>query len=218
MGIHIAPLICKSVAKTGKFYEPFLGGNNFYHRIYPVRDAVLSDIDQSLITLYNGFLAGWSPPNFVSEELYNTVKNADDPLDPLTAFVSYGCSWGGKKWNGYARGEKKRNYAANALTSLIRTVKPASYVYCSYLDIDIDAGTIYADPPYRNTTPYKTGDFNYDEFYQWCRQLSTRGVEVFVSEYWMPEDFLVVYEHSFKNNLGGIGRKKQDVVERLYRL
>lgn len=53
---------------------------------------------------------------------------------------------------------------------------------------------IYCDPPYRNTTKYKYKDkLDYEQFYNWCRDMKEAGHTVFVSEYNMPDDFTCVW-------------------------
>lgn len=62
---------------------------------------------------------------------------------------------------------------------------------------NISQYVIYCDPPYRNTVKYATNDFPYDEFYQWCRDLSKNNI-VLISEYSMPSDFKCIWEKDYK--------------------
>ena len=74
----------------------------------------------------------------------------------------------------------------------------------SYDEVDIPAGAvIYCDPPYRNTAGYSANSesgFDHEEFYNWCREKSKTN-PVFVSEYWMPEDFDKIFEFSRRQTL-----------------
>lgn len=57
---------------------------------------------------------------------------------------------------------------------------------CDYKSIKIlPDSVIYADIPYKGTGGYGEGNFNYDEFYDWCE---AQTEQIFISEYWMPED------------------------------
>lgn len=56
-----------------------------------------------------------------------------------------------------------------------------------YRNVDIlPNSTVYCDIPYINTRKYNKEDFDHDSFYEWCL---TRDYPVFVSEYYMPNDF-----------------------------
>lgn len=58
----------------------------------------------------------------------------------------------------------------------------------SYESINIPPhSTVYCDIPYVNTSGY--GNFDHRAFYEWAL---TRPFPVFVSEYWMPEDFTAI--------------------------
>ena len=52
---------------------------------------------------------------------------------------------------------------------------------------------VYCDPPYKGTTEYKDGGFDYPRFYNWLR---TRDYPVWVSEYAMPDDFVSVWSRN----------------------
>lgn len=74
---------------------------------------------------------------------------------------------------------------------------------------------IYCDPPYRDTKKYDKIDFNYDNFYQWCFDKKSEGSRVFISEYWMPDDFNCIWEKEVPihmNSYEGNNRR----VEKLY--
>lgn len=58
-----------------------------------------------------------------------------------------------------------------------------------YADVQIkENSVIYCDPPYKNTGKYRM-DFNYENFYSWCRKQKEL---VIISEYNMPDDFICV--------------------------
>ena len=64
---------------------------------------------------------------------------------------------------------------------------------------------IYCDPPYINTAGY-IGDFNHDEFYDWCIEKAKQGYKVFISEYDMPRDrFKSVFSIEKRQTLNGKG-------------
>ena len=67
---------------------------------------------------------------------------------------------------------------------------------------------IYCDPPYINTAGY-IGDFNHDEFYDWCIEKAKQGYKVFISEYDMPRDrFKSIFNVDKRQTLNGKGSGK----------
>ena len=59
----------------------------------------------------------------------------------------------------------------------------------SYDEVELpDNAVVYCDPPYANTAKY-IGDFDHAKFYDWMRR---QDRPIFVSEYFMPDDFVRV--------------------------
>jgi len=169
------------------YVEPFVGGAAVLSRVVaPVRIA--GDANMALITMWEALARGWVPPEYVSEATYAAVKAAADPRDPMTAFVGFGVSFAGKWFGGYARGDEKRNYAANAASSLRRKLRGLAgvrWVHGDYRDCPTPPGAvIYCDPPYAGTTQYGAVDaFSWGSFWEWCLEKHAAGHPVFVSEY-----------------------------------
>lgn len=66
---------------------------------------------------------------------------------------------------------------------------PIIYSRNDYRQLDIpDGAVIYCDPPYYGTGGYGM-DFDHTAFWEWCRQMSAKGHDVYVSEYSAPDDF-----------------------------
>ncbi|HUH58249.1 MAG TPA: hypothetical protein VL020_07065, partial [Pseudomonadales bacterium] len=73
------------------------------------------------------------------------------------------------------------------------------------------------DPPYANTAGYKTGDFNHEEFFSWCRVQAAKGNIVFVSEYNAPADFICLWQGEIKTNFASSRTAAtHNAVERLF--
>ena len=76
---------------------------------------------------------------------------------------------------------------------------------------------IYCDPPYENTTSYKTGSFDHPKFWDWCRKMSEKNL-VFVSEYKAPDDFICVWEGEVKTNFASQRKgTTHTAVEKLFK-
>lgn len=74
---------------------------------------------------------------------------------------------------------------------------------------------IYCDIPYKNSKKqYYDEIFNYEEFYDWCREMSKYN-KIYISETQMPEDFEIVWEKPYKRTLANQA-KGIESVEKLF--
>lgn len=73
----------------------------------------------------------------------------------------------------------------------------------------------YLDPPYRNTKQYNKQSIDYEEYYNFCRELSKDNV-VIMSEYNMPDDFECIWkkEHTVMQKSDRL--KADKAVEKLF--
>jgi DNA adenine methylase len=201
--------------------EPFVGGFNIINKVEGKRLA--NDINPYLIALFRAIQTGWIPPDNISENEYKDIKENKEkyPLE-LVGFVGFGCSFGGKWWGGYARGNdvngQPRNYCLESKKNILKQVPKINGViitYQEYYDLKIpDNSIIYCDPPYWGTTGYKN-KFDHVFFWDWVRNLSTIGHSVFVSEYSAPDDFKCIWEKKVNNTLVKETGSKQG-IERLF--
>jgi site-specific DNA-adenine methylase len=169
-------------------WEPFCGGLNSSEALLP---DLCSDIDESLIALYQAVQAGWEPPAAVDEELYRYARTLPES-NPLHGFCAFGCSFGGKKWGGFASAYSDRvaptyaNTAARRLRLSLEILRLCYFDRVDFLSVlpyAIDAD-IYCDPPYRGTAGYAHA-FDHDRFIA-CAQEWSRYTTVLVSEYAWP--------------------------------
>ena len=205
--------------EPGQWYvEPFLGGCNVLPHVTGPRLAC--EIRPELVALYFAVANGWTPPESVSEAEYRAIKDAPHLFAPrLVGFVAIACSFGGKWWGGYARGDSA-NYAASGSRSLLKIASKIAGAYiecCSYDELRIpDRSIIYCDPPYAGTTGYSSA-FDSGKFWAWAESKVQAGHRVFVSEYAAPDVWTCVWEKQSTN----IVRKKAGAerpVERLFTL
>lgn len=204
---HILPTIQYYADRATVYVEPFVGGANVACHIEH-KNKKCYDNHPYLIFLLNALKDGWIPPNIITEEEYKTARKKYSSgtglnyIDgPLIGFIGFCCSYSGKWWGGYARGNDSkgipRNYADEAARHLVKqgaSLKHISFSCNNYKDLLISWGSlIYCDPPYENTTKYSTGNFNHDEFWEWCRQKGKNNT-VLVSEYNAPDDFECLVE------------------------
>lgn len=216
---QILPIILQDRTDGQWYVEPFCGGANVIDKVSGSRIA--NDYHPHLVCLLEAVSKGWEPPFNVSEEEYKTAKS-DRSVDPLTAFIGFGCSFGTKWFGGYARNKQGTNYAKMNAVNLIKQsggLKGIEFRCGSYLDLEIPPNSIiYCDPPYEGTTKYATSGLDYLKFWQWCRDKSDEGHTVYVSEYNAPEDFDCVWEKKTHANFDSGRSVGSERVERLFRL
>lgn len=100
---EILPITLKDRKPFQHYVEPFVGGFNLIDKVTGNRTA--NDSHPYLIALFKAVQGGWLPPEEVSETDYLEIKNNPDNHSPeLVGFVGFGCSFSGKWWGGYARG------------------------------------------------------------------------------------------------------------------
>lgn len=209
--------------KDGQWYvEPFVGGFNVIDKVCGNRIA--NDSNFYLIELFKAIQMGWIPPDNISEIEYKDIRLHKEKYPPyLVGFVGFGCSYSGKWFGGYARGNNingsPRNYCLESKRNILKQQSSLTNVLIyneNYLNLIIPENSIiYCDPPYENTTGY-TDIFNHTTFWQFVRDLSIRGNTVFVSEYTAPNDFDCVWSKKVNNSLEKNTGSKQG-IEKLFR-
>lgn len=217
---ELLPIILKD-RKDGQWYvEPFVGGANMIDKVGGNR--IGNDSHPFLIAMWQAVRNGWVPPETVTEDEYNRAKSAGH-IDAITGFIGFGCSYSGKWFGGFARGNdakgNPRNYAKESSDNIKRQQENLKEVYFTnktYSQMEIPENSIiYCDPPYAGTTKYATGAFDHSAFWQWCRDKVKEGHKVFVSEYSAPEDFISVWEKKVNNTLTKDTGSKQG-IEKLF--
>lgn len=202
---YILPIILKD-RKPGQYYvEPFVGGANMIDKVDSPR--IGADINIYNICLFKGIQEGFVPPDFISESDYKKAQ-LNREVTPLVSFIGYGCSYSGKWFGGYARGNDNkgnpRNYCLESKNNIMNQshiLKDVLFIHSSYDELEIpDNSIIYCDPPYENTTSYKD-KFNHSKFWQWCRDMANKGHKVFVSEYNAPDDFECIWQMEVNSSL-----------------
>lgn len=188
------------------YAEPFVGSASVASAlvdVIPSEKMILSDASLDLILLYQAIQQGWTPPTNVTEIEYKRL-NATQP-SALRGFVGYGCSFGGKFFGGYARGEG-RNYAkesCNAINKTVDKLKKATFLYSDFLQLTFNGRyLIYCDPPYANTTRYgNVNTFDHLAFWDVMRNWRRSGHTVVISEYQAPSDFSCIWQYTRSTNI-----------------
>lgn len=206
-----------------KYFEPFVGGANLIEHI-KCKKRYGSDSNKYLIAMWKALQSGWKPPESISKELYNHIKdNKDEYPDELVAIAGFCATYNAKWFGGYAgivttKIGTQRNYYDEAVRNILKQVKKLENVIfncVNYLDLDpnkLSNYLIYCDPPYANSTQYKD-EFDHENFWGWVRLASANNI-VYVSEYNAPNDFKCVWSKDITTTLDKNSRKTD--TERLF--
>lgn len=217
-------MFLNSVRKPNQIYfEPFVGGGWILQEMTDKRIA--SDGNKNLISMYKALQNGWVPPENISEEEYNNIKNNKDKFpEELVAFVGFGSSFGGVYYGSYARSDslnRERNYCLNAKNSLLNQlpkIKDVEFRYGLFQEHSQENMLIYCDPPYEGTSNYDYFDgFDHTLFWNTMRDWSKNNTVV-ISEYNAPEDFECVKIMHSKMGLRNEENKQELREEKLFML
>ena len=189
-----------SQRKEGQCYiEPFIGGGSVLRLMENPRIA--GDSHRDLILFYKSLQSGWEPPQSLSEQEYQQLKDAEPSA--LRGFGLFFCSFGGKWKGGYARDPKSdRDFVKEAHRDALRLAKQIQDVefYCASYATPLCNGLlfpqgslIYCDPPYANTTKFVDGGFDNIMFWEHIRDYSDQH-DIYTSEYTVPEYMESLFE------------------------
>ena len=220
---HILPIMLDDAKKHGitTWVEPFVGGGNMIDKVPDRMRRIGIDYNPHTIAAMLAIrdMVDNLPDN-VSEEWYRSLKGK--PADPISSWVRFVCSFGGRFENVYARNKRGCNYALEGKGSALRQspkIQTVEFVCASYKDYKPVNSLVYCDPPYQGTTGYKTGVFNHEEFFEWCRQTAKNGNLVYVSEYNAPDDFKCVWQGEVKTGFASqIKSARHTAVEKLFKV
>lgn len=219
---YILPIMLAEAEKHGitKWVEPFVGGANMIDKVPDNFERVGYDLNPHTIAALIGIRDhATSLPESISENEYKSFYGV--PAEPFSSLVRFGASFGGRFENGFARGKaadgSSRNYWAETKRNALKQspkIQNVKFICDSYESLSFEDSLIYCDPPYQGTSGYKTGAFDHDHFFEWCREQAKNNI-VFVSEYNAP--FEQVWQGEIKTNFASTRKKAtHNAVERLY--
>lgn len=218
---HILPIILKD-RKPGQWYvEPFVGGANVIDKVDGPRIGF--DINPYLIAFLREMRDGWIPPDEFTKEQYEEIKENIDKIEPfLVGYAAFELSFGASWFCGFRPNDPRPGRKTTAIQAKNSVLKQApllngcKFNCLPYNQIEFKSESIiYCDPPYEGTTGYQSGDFNHDDFWQWCRDRYKDGHQIFISEYQSPDDFVSVWEKEQKTSLNNKSDHKK-ATERLF--
>jgi len=218
---EILPIILADRKEGQYFYDMMCGGGNICDKVDG--NIIANDFNKYVVEALK--LIKDNPENLpknnseTSEEYYKIIRTCERDIG-LKGYYGFALSYGGKWFGGWRRDKMgKRDYVAEAYRNAVKqspNLQNIQFTNLSYDAVPLQPNSIiYLDPPYRDTTKYKTGAFDYDKFYQWCIDKHNEGHQVFISEYYMPEQFKCVWSKEVNSSLTkDTGSKKN--IEKLF--
>ena len=205
---------------TRPFISLFCGSCSIESKVRGFSRVICADKHAYLIAMFQGVQNGYTLPDNVSETEYHYICSHKEENPVLAGFVGFGCSFGGKWFNGYARSNDRTNYAMQSKRSLLKdmqTLMTAEFICSDYRHTPIPINAVvYADPPYNGTTGYCNEKFDSEEFWRYMRLMAQTGHTVLISEQSAPWDFVPIWAKPFTRTLDRNKNNQFQVVERLY--
>lgn len=212
------------------YLEPFVGGGGSFAKVapdFPLRAC--GDAHLDLILMWQALADGWTPPESVTPEDYERLRNA--PPSAFRGLVGFGASFGGnwfgsyvgKSWDKY-NNRYTFDYYETARRAVMRDAAAfagAVIEHGPYAQWRPGPGTlVYCDPPYAGTTGYTTGAFDHNAFWSTTAQWVDNGAVVLVSEESAPSGWVVAAERgraALLNMKRAEGASAPNRTERIYR-
>lgn len=169
--------IVEAIEKEGGvprlWIEPFsgaLGSGAAAMRRFPKAKFVFLDNNEALQNMWKAALNGWEPPShYLTREDYISFKERQDVEDPMTAFVGFGYSFGGKWFAGYAKcnenvpGGRDLGPAGSTIRKIgLLRERDVDILTGPWDGISSAYATVYYDPPYSGKTRQRKGVVDID--------------------------------------------------------
>lgn len=173
------------------YVEPFMGAlwsATAVMQQFPNKKYLLNDVNPFLVCFWKESLKGWNPPEHVSEETYIKYNKSRPVDDPMTGYIGFAWSFGGKFFGGAARtsGKIKGSYASTRRKiEILRSCSNVQITCGDYGGVKVPIGRVlyYMDPPYVGRTPQqKMSSFDPTEFSSHCKSLASKHI-VLMSEF-----------------------------------
>lgn len=192
-------------------------------RRFPDRRFYFSDKHPRLMEFWAAALAGWDPPERVSEEEYRFYKENRPDGDPMVGYVGFAWSFGGKFFGGAARTNRqiKGSYASTMRKIHVLRGADVHLACLDYSKVAVPAGSVfYLDPPYQLRTPQDKDNGGFDRlaFVEYAEAAATRARLVLSSEFINDAGWPVVHSWGDTVVRHRDGKSSDGTVELLMRV
>lgn len=223
---QIARVILGSTTNRRTYFEPFVGGGSVLAQLAPnFEESFAGDAHEDLILMWQAIRSGWVPPA-VTYERYQELRYDERP-SAERGFAGFGGSFGGRWFEGFARGgfngATPRNHQAESARAVMKVAAKIEssnvrFEQCDYRSWTPDAtAVIYCDPPYAGSLhDYRTGAFDTESFWSHAAEWADEGHDVFVSEYVAPDGWVSIWSAPKRQSLI-VGSSSRDIrIEHLW--
>lgn len=230
----ILPIMMKDMNENTAFVDVFCGGCHVVEKVPGCYRRIANDKNNYLITMWSMLVnTGLEFPHTITKETYSHYRSIFNARgfgrekitsdDAMIGWIGFMGSFNGRFFDGGYSGHSVggRDYISEQIrntTAQIENLKGVEWNVGDYSELNIPSNSlVYCDIPYKNTKQYSISkDFDYERFYDWCREIKGQGHIVYVSEYWMPDDFTCVWEKPIKTTMNQ--KKTLNAIEKLYTL
>lgn len=211
---EILPIILKNRKENQWYIEPFCGGLGTIDKVDG--NCLASDKNKYLIAMWKGLQNNKERPYIIEKDLYSRARNEYNNGinvefdDFMIGWIGWMASYNGRffdgGYSGHSAGKTKRDYISEQIRNTetqIDKIKDIIFVNNEYQNLIFPGNSIvYCDIPYQGTKQYSTSkNFDYDEFWEWCRNKTKNGHQIFISEYNAPSDFECIWEKKITNSM-----------------
>jgi len=176
--------------ELGQYYiEPFVGNCDFISLVDGKRIGY--DSNQNLISMWKLIQEGWLPPKHLTENDYDYINNNNQFMSAhLKGYVDMSIT-SKLKNKTKLRTEKIELYSRKGyshIDKILPTIKGVEFIVSDYDKIKIPKNSIiFCNPP-------KSDKFAWGDFWQWCRDESNAGHQVYILYADAPSDFKRIKE------------------------
>ena len=234
----ILPIMMKDMNENTAFIDAFCGGCHIIEKVPSQYRRIANDKNNYLVSMWQCLVnTQLDFPKIISKESYSFYRsmfnkrgfgsNKITSDDAMIGWIRFMGSYNGRFYDGGYSGHSVkgkigvRDYISEQIQNTlaqVESLRGVEWSCCDYSELIIPANSlIYCDIPYKGTKQYTISkDFDYERFYNWCRDMKSKGHIVFVSEYWMPDDFTCVYEKPVKTTMNQT--TTINAIEKLFKL
>lgn len=234
----ILPIMMNDMNEDTAFVDVFCGGCHVIEQVPSSCRRIANDKNNYLVTMWSMLVnTNLEFPETITKEKYSYYRTIFNKRgfgnqkitsdDAMIGWVGFMGSFNGRFFDGGYSGHAVKattgflDYISEQIRntkSQIENLKGVEWNVGDYAELNIPPKSlIYCDIPYKNTKQYSISkDFDYERFYSWCREMKNQGHTIYVSEYWMPEDFTCVWKKQVKTAMNQT--KTKDAVEKLFKL
>ena len=221
----ILPIILKDRLDGQYYVEPFCGGLGTLDKVDGNR--ITNDKNKYLIAMWWGLQHNLWKPMEIPKELYSRARTEFNNGTNIgfnnfeIGWIGFMGSFNGRFFDGgYSGKTLTRDYVNEQIRNTLKQGDKLNDIhFCSmnYYDLIVPSNSIiYCDPPYENTKQYSTSkNFIHTDFWQWCRDMTLNGHQVFISEYNAPKDFDCIWSKEVTNSMHTTNTTKP--IEKLFK-